>query len=408
MIGLDMRLTHSRHTGLDHFPITGHNGLCLSGQESAPATSTGLRPALFKPRPRASLPQKTSRARILPPLCLGDWVGREAGRRGRKSFRLSGAARLRRKLRRRDGQKAGSLNRMVDISGANQLVESQLMNYLRKIEVVHNADCLTYIGPIAFGADDFIRDAVEKLRGNRKTKSKKLLFILETQGGFAEAARRISDTLRHHYQVIDFLVPSNAMSAGTILAMSGDAIFMDYYSVLGPIDPQVPSQDGKRLVPALGYLIRYEELLDKANLGEASAGELEILLEFDQGELYSYEQARDLSVSLLEEWLVKYKFKNWKQTEKRKLTVTRTIKKKRAREVAEKLNDAKKWNSHGIGISMSILRRDLKLRIDDFGKNDELNKIVREYHRLLTDYMGKMRQYSMVQTRESYEPLMRG
>ena len=60
--------------------------------------------------------------------------------------------------------------------------------------------------------------------------------MLETIGGFAEVARRISDTFRRHYTVVDFLIPSHAMSAGTILAMSGDAIHMDYYSVLGPID----------------------------------------------------------------------------------------------------------------------------------------------------------------------------
>ena len=34
--------------------------------------------------------------------------------------------------------------------------------------------------------------------------------------------------------------------------MSGDAIFMDYFSVLGPIDPQLPK--GDTMVPALGYL----------------------------------------------------------------------------------------------------------------------------------------------------------
>ena len=114
--------------------------------------------------------------------------------------------------------------------------------------------------------------------------------------------------------VVDFLIPSHAMSAGTILAMSGDAIHMDYYSVLGPIDPQVENQEG-RLIPALGYLIRYEDLLEKANSGNITAAELNILLNFDQGDLYRFTQARDLSISLLEEWLVKYKFKDWTTTE---------------------------------------------------------------------------------------------
>ncbi len=228
--------------------------------------------------------------------------------------------------------------------GANAIVEARLIEHLASIERHFDADVLTYVGPIATGADDRIKDAVEALRHRKK----RLVFILETNGGFAETTRRISDTLRHHYRAIDFVIPSHAMSAGTILAMSGDAIWMDYYSVLGPIDPQVSSQDGTRLIPALGYLIKYGELLAKANAGQAGAAEIEILLNFNQGELYSYEQARDLSVSLLEEWLVRYKFRNWRRTTTHRRVVTKAMKKARAREIAGKLNDAKRWNSHGI------------------------------------------------------------
>ena len=290
--------------------------------------------------------------------------------------------------------------------GANELVEIQLNDLLKNIEAEVAGDCLAYFGPIAFGADDFIRDAVETLRGSAKQRGRKLVVILETEGGFAEVARRISDTMRNHYMIVDFLIPSHAMSAGTILAMSGDAIYMDYYSVLGPIDPQVESQDGNRLIPALGYLIKYEELLEKANTGKAGAAELQVLLNFDQGELYSYEQARALSVSLLEEWLVKYKFKNWKKTATRGVDVTRAMKKRRATEIAQILNDARRWNSHGIGISMERLRKDLNLKIDDFGEISKLNEPIRSYHKLLTDYMQKRRQRAVAHTRKSYRPLL--
>jgi ClpP class serine protease len=160
--------------------------------------------------------------------------------------------------------------------GASAIVEQQLASHLKSIERELGADVLTYVGPILHGSDDRIKDAVEELRRRKN----RLVFILETNGGFAEVTRRISDALRHHYQSVDFLIPSHAMSAGTILAMSGDSIWMNYYSVLGPIDPQVPSQDGRRLIPALGSLIRYEELLAKANAGNAGAGDLEILLAF--------------------------------------------------------------------------------------------------------------------------------
>jgi hypothetical protein len=287
--------------------------------------------------------------------------------------------------------------------GANQLVEDQLGTHLHAMETALNADCLCYSGPIAYGADDDIREAIEEIGQKRA----RLVFILETTGGFAETTRRIADTLRHHYEVVDFLVPSYAMSAGTILVMSGDAILMDYYSILGPIDPQIEGPDGK-LIPALGYLVRYEGLLKKAKRGKLSQAELDILLDFDQGQLYSYEQARDLSSALLEEWLCKYKWKNWKITETHKRPVTDAMKRQRAREIAKKLSDVQRWNSHGIGINMPQLIDTVNLKITDFGADKKLNPSVRSYHKLLTDYMGRMRHRSVVHTREEYRPLAVG
>lgn len=85
---------------------------------------------------------------------------------------------------------------------ANQVIEFQLTENLNLLEDLFSADCFTYVGPIAFGADDDIRDAIESIDNKRD----KLFFILETPGGFAETARRIADTVRHHYEVVNFLV----------------------------------------------------------------------------------------------------------------------------------------------------------------------------------------------------------
>ena len=160
-------------------------------------------------------------------------------------------------------------------------------------------------------------------------------------------------------------------------------------------------------MPALGYLVRYEALLEKAGRSEASDAELEILLSFDQGQLYSYEQARNLSQELLKEWLVRYKFKDWTVTETHGLEVTENMKRERAQQIAEKLSDVERWNSHGIGINMERLETIVGLKIDDFGQNTELRQAVRSYHKLMADYMGKMRIGSAVHTRQSYEPLAR-
>lgn len=271
-------------------------------------------------------------------------------------------------------------------SDSNQIIEDQLDVKLARLQDLRGSDCLSFIGPIHYGYDDAIRDAVESVRKKRR----KLSVILETGGGLIEVAERIADTFRRHYRQVEFIVPDSAMSAGTVLVMSGDAILMDYYSILGPIDPQIERSDSKDLVPAVGYLKEYERLVEKSKRGELTTAELTYLVQrFDPAELYQYKQARELSISLLEQWLEKYKFKNWKVTETRKVKVTRAMRKKRAKEVGEKLSETDTWHSHRRGIPIEVLRRELKLKIQDFGENADLNEGIRSYTGLLMDYAAR-------------------
>ena len=68
---------------------------------------------------------------------------------------------------------------------------------------------------------------------------KGLLLILHTPGGMAEAAQTIVDYLRSKFSAIDVLVPTYAMSAGTMIALGCDRIVMGRQSQLGPTDPQL-------------------------------------------------------------------------------------------------------------------------------------------------------------------------
>jgi len=271
---------------------------------------------------------------------------------------------------------------------ANEFIQQQLDERLRTIEREFTAHAIGFSGPLYLRVDDLIRTAIEK-RHRESPARRKLVVILTTTGGYIEIVQRIVAVFRAHYGLVDFIVPNYAFSAGTVLAMSGDAIYMDYYSTLGPIDPQVENIKGRQ-VPALGYLERYNELMDKAATpGALNMAELEILLSFDQGELYQFDQAREQSVELLKEWLVKYKFKNWKKTETRKAKVTKQMKMARAEAIARSLKDTKKWHVHGNGISMDVLSKDLKLLINDFGEDENTSGIIRAYNDLLTDYMKK-------------------
>lgn len=124
---------------------------------------------------------------------------------------------------------------------ADRIVEGQLNERLRRVESAAGADALAYFGPIYPMAGEMIKDAIEALPEKRD----EVLFILDTSGGLIDIAERIAIILRHHYERVAFFVPGEAMSAGTILVMSGDSIHMDYASMLGPIDPQIETDAGK-------------------------------------------------------------------------------------------------------------------------------------------------------------------
>ena len=158
----------------------------------------------------------------------------------------------------------------------------------------------------------------------------------------------------------------------------------------------------------MGYLIQWERLLQKASDGTLTQAEANLMiLGFDQAALYQYEQARELSITLLEEWLAKYKFKNWTKTETNGHMVDDRKRKQRAKEIAETLSETERWHSHGTGISMEVLRRDLNLRIADLEADPARWKCVRQYDGLLADYMAKRGHQGVLHTVTSrYLPFM--
>lgn len=270
-----------------------------------------------------------------------------------------------------------------------------LQAFAQELEKKLQADVLSLVGPLFPGIDTTVRNATESfLDAERRAK---LAVVLSTGGGVVETVERIVVTLRHHWPEVAFIVPDRAMSAGTVLALSGDELMMDYFSVLGPIDPQVPRND--RLVPALSYLTQFERLMKKFQEGTATTGDLTLLDKLDLAELHQFEEARELSVSLLENWLATYKFKDWATTETRKQCVTVDDRRRRAEEIARQLADHQKWHSHGRGISMEVLRRDLNLRVTDFGADPGLREVVRRYFQLVRDYMTRVGLPSFVHAR---------
>ena len=249
---------------------------------------------------------------------------------------------------------------MEEQATANQVVMMKLNELLQIFEDKAGADILTLVAPMHPPVDELLKKAVE----SRANKRKKLLVLIETFGGSIAPVERIVKVFRRYYDDVEFVVPDKAMSAGTVLVLSGDKIYMDYFSVLGPIDPQVRNENGK-YVPANGYLAQYHHLQKRSQNASLTEAELAVLLKFDQAEIYQYEQEVQLTVALLKEWLVKYKFKDWRQTETRGIAVTAQMKKKRATAIAKKLNESQRWHTHGRGIFKETLEKEVGIKIED-------------------------------------------
>ncbi len=258
-----------------------------------------------------------------------------------------------------------------------------LNDRLAKLEAHFNADVIFYYGPMASSLEKPFRDFIEELKAD-KIQHASLCIILNTPGGSAETVEKLVKITRHHYKEVYFIVPDAAYSAGTIFCMSGDKIFMDYSSSLGPIDPQV--FNGKNWVPALGYLDKVEEMIAKSADGKLTNAELIMLREQDLAMLRRHEQARDLTIALLKEWLVKYKFKNWDK-HKDGTAVTARQKEDRAKDIAKDLGDNKLWHSHGRSIGVEALTHVLKLKIEDYSNEAILKALIRDYNDLICQYI---------------------
>ena len=285
-----------------------------------------------------------------------------------------------------------SMNNPID-----KAIKDMLNEALTELENVLNSDVLCYFGPIANGNENMMLQIVEELAQD-PNKKEQLSILLTTNGGSAMAVERYVNIIRKHYNKVVFIIPDYAYSAGTIFCMSGDEIWMDYFSVLGPIDPQVPNKEG-RYVPALGYLDKVNELIAKAQAGTLTQAEFLILKDFDLAELRQYEQARELTISLLKKWLVKYKFKNWNTHSSTGQPVTPSDKKERAEEIADKLGDNRIWKSHGRPINIEALES-LKLQIKDFSDMQAERDAIRKYYNLLLEFGRKYNMQMFIHTRK--------
>jgi ClpP class serine protease len=222
-------------------------------------------------------------------------------------------------------------------------LKAELKNLIGRYNTLTNHNLFVYAADFNKGRqgidvslmqDDFytIQDIL------RESDKKQIDVYLETPGGSGEAAEEIAKFLRKKFDEVNYVIAGEAKSAGTILALSGDNIYMCETGSLGPIDAQI--KIGRSVVSAHDYKAWVDEKRKEAtNSGRLNPFDAIMVAQISPGEIYGVVNSLEFAKDLVKGWLEKYKFKNWTETQTTHKSVTPEMRKKRAEEVADKLSD---------------------------------------------------------------------
>lgn len=87
-----------------------------------------------------------------------------------------------------------------------------------------------------------VEEALEGIQGD------KIYLVIHTSGGDPFSAVRIMRVIQNKFTNIISIIPSHAMSAGTLMALGSNEIYMQPKSMLGPLDlPIEHPNDGSRI-----------------------------------------------------------------------------------------------------------------------------------------------------------------
>lgn len=103
-------------------------------------------------------------------------------------------------------------------------------------------------------------------------KTKKISFVVRSNGGIIDAPLPIINLIREYCEEIEIIIPENAHSAATLIALAGDNIIMTPMSSLSPIDPQINIKETekdaslKKISFSVEDIAGYYQLLDKLRI----------------------------------------------------------------------------------------------------------------------------------------------
>lgn len=199
--------------------------------------------------------------------------------------------------------------------------------------------------------------------------SKPLTLMLHTPGGITNSAETVVAYLRQMFPAVQAVIPTFAMSAGTMIALSADRLIMGKQSQLGPIDPQMPAPGTGRYVSARAIVDQFEvaktEIIKNPAAAHAWAPVLQSL---GPGLLQEARNALDYGEQMVSGWLETYMLAGDAAAAKR---------------AAKHFNDAATHKSHGRRIDRDEARS-VGILVDDLEDDQELQEAVLTAYHVMT------------------------
>jgi|688.fasta_scaffold01417_26 ATP-dependent protease ClpP protease subunit len=208
--------------------------------------------------------------------------------------------------------------------------------------------------------------------------SKPLTLLLHTPGGVTNAAETIVEYIRSKFAEVEVVVPTYAMSAGTMIALSSNRIVMGRQSQLGPIDPQLVISG--TMVSARAIVDQFEkakaEILGDVKAGipgdvRAAHAWAPVLQSLGPALLVQAQYALQYGEEMVGKWLASY------------MLAGKPDRATLGPQIANHFNDAGKHKSHGRRIGREEARQQ-GVTIEDMEADQRLQDLVLTAYHIAT------------------------
>lgn len=148
---------------------------------------------------------------------------------------------------------------------------------IKKIEELRGSKVICYLTSLREGVpgsmtDDAVREIFDHLLALPKPPVERLDLFLCSDGGDSVMPWRLVPVFRQFAKWFSVLVPYNAYSAATILALGANEIVMHPFGVLGPIDPTVTNAFNPQMPPGRLVGISVEDVKAYVNFVKQTVG----------------------------------------------------------------------------------------------------------------------------------------